>query len=80
MVSDTPSSAFVLSMICCALNPASAYWVVLMTSFLPASASAVGGGVARTFKLGDQLMSLSALYYTYVAQPITTPQTNLKVV
>lgn len=40
----------------------------------------LGGGVARTFKLGDQLMSLSALYYTYVARPITTPQTNLKVV
>ncbi len=40
----------------------------------------VGGGVARTFKLGDQLMSLSALYYTYVTRPFTTPQTNLKVV
>jgi hypothetical protein len=40
----------------------------------------LGGGVARTFKLGDQLMSLSMLYYTYVARPITTPQTNLKVV
>jgi len=40
----------------------------------------LGGGVARTFKLGDQLMSLSMLYYTYVSRPITTPQTNLKVV
>jgi hypothetical protein len=39
----------------------------------------LGGGVARTFKLGDQLMSLSAQYYTYVARPITNPQTNLKV-
>jgi hypothetical protein len=40
----------------------------------------LGGGVAKTFKLGDQLMSVSALYYTYVARPITSPQTNLKVV
>jgi hypothetical protein len=39
----------------------------------------LGGGIARTFKLGDQLMSLSAQYYTYVARPITTPQTNLKI-
>lgn len=39
----------------------------------------LGGGVARTFKLGDQLMSLSALYYTYVTRPLTTPQTNLKI-
>ncbi len=40
----------------------------------------LGGGVSRTFKAGDQLMSLSALYYTYVTRPITNPQTNLKVV
>jgi hypothetical protein len=40
----------------------------------------LGGGVARTFKLGDQTMSLSALYYTYVTRPVTSPQTNLKVV
>ncbi len=39
-----------------------------------------GGGVAKTFKLGDQLMSVSALYYTYVARPVTSPQTNLKIV
>ena len=39
----------------------------------------LGGGVARTFKLGDQLMSLSAQYYTYVTRPLTTPQTNLKI-
>ncbi len=38
-----------------------------------------GGGVSKTFKLGDQLMSLSAQYYTYVARPVTNPQTNLKV-
>ncbi len=40
----------------------------------------LGGGVAKTFKLGDQLMQLSAQYYTYVARPITSPQTNLKIV
>lgn len=40
----------------------------------------LGGGVAKTFKAGDQLMSLSALYYTYVTRPITNPQTNLKIV
>lgn len=40
----------------------------------------LGGGVAKTFKVGDQLMSLSALYYTYITRPIANPQTNLKVV
>lgn len=40
----------------------------------------VGGGVAKTFKVGDQIMSLSVLFYTYVTRPITNPQTNLKVV
>lgn len=40
----------------------------------------LGGGVAKTFKLGDQLISLTALYYTYVARPVTSPQTNLRVV
>lgn len=40
----------------------------------------VGGGVARTFKYEDQLMSLSLQYYTYVARPLASPQTNLKVV
>jgi hypothetical protein len=40
----------------------------------------LGGGVARTFKAGDQLMSLSVLYYSYVTRPISNPQTNLKVV
>ncbi len=39
----------------------------------------LGGGLGKTFKLGDQLMSLSVQYYTYVARPITTPQTNLKI-
>ena len=39
----------------------------------------LGGGVSKTFKLGDQLMSLSAQYYTYVTRPISNPQTNLKI-
>ncbi|MGA7745879.1 MAG: hypothetical protein WCC70_11310 [Candidatus Aquilonibacter sp.] len=39
----------------------------------------LGGGVAKTFKAGDQLMQLSASYYTYVTRPINSPQTNLKV-
>ncbi len=40
----------------------------------------LGGGVAKTFKSGDQLMSISALYYTYVTRPLANPQTNLKIV
>ena len=40
----------------------------------------LGGGVARTFKDGDQLMSLAVSYYTYVTRPLASPQTNLKVV
>ncbi len=38
----------------------------------------LGGGVSKTFKLGDQVMQLSLQYYTYVARPITAPQTNVK--
>lgn len=40
----------------------------------------LGGGVAKTFKAGDQLMQLSVSYYSYVTRPINSPQTNLKVV
>jgi hypothetical protein len=40
----------------------------------------LGGGVAKTFKSGDQLMSISAFYYTYVTRPLANPQTNLKIV
>ena len=40
----------------------------------------LGGGVAKTFKAGDQPMSLAVSYYTYVTRPLTSPQTNLKVV
>jgi hypothetical protein len=39
----------------------------------------LGGGVARTFKDGDQLMSLAVSYYTYVTRPLGSPQTNLKI-
>lgn len=39
----------------------------------------LGGGIARTFKVGEQLMSLNVSYYTYVTRPIASPQTNLKV-
>ncbi len=40
----------------------------------------VGGGVAKTFKDGDQLMQITALYYTNVVRPLAAPQTNLRVV
>ncbi len=40
----------------------------------------LGGGIARTFKDGDQLMSLTALYYTNVVRPLAAPQTTLRVV
>jgi hypothetical protein len=40
----------------------------------------LGGGVAKTFKAGDQLMQLAVSYFTYVARPSSSPQTNLKVV
>lgn len=39
----------------------------------------LGAGISKTFKAGDQLMSLTVQYYSYVARPITSPQTNLKV-
>lgn len=47
----------------------------------PGSAWAVpiGGGISKTFKAGDQLMSLAVSYYTYVTRPITTQQTQLRV-
>jgi hypothetical protein len=40
----------------------------------------LGGGIARTFKDDEQLMSVSVLYYTYVVRPLASPQTNLRVV
>ncbi|HEY2554264.1 MAG TPA: hypothetical protein VGI15_03360 [Candidatus Cybelea sp.] len=39
----------------------------------------LGGGVAKTFKDGDQLMQLAAVYYTNVVRPLTAPQTTLRV-
>jgi hypothetical protein len=38
----------------------------------------VGGGVAKTFKLGDQPMQLGLFYYTFVERPVTSPQTDLR--
>jgi hypothetical protein len=34
--------------------------------------------VAKTFKAGGQLMQLSAAYYTYIARPLSSPQTQLR--
>lgn len=39
----------------------------------------LGGGVVKTFKAGDQLMSLAVSYYTYLERPIATQQTQLRV-
>jgi hypothetical protein len=38
----------------------------------------LGGGVVKTFKLGDQPMQLGLFYYSYVERPITTPQNFLR--
>ncbi len=40
----------------------------------------LGGGVAKTFKDGDQLMQITMLYYTNVVHPLAAPQTNLRIV
>lgn len=40
----------------------------------------VGGGVARTFKVDEQLMSLTLLYYTNVERAAGQPQTQLRLV
>jgi len=40
----------------------------------------LGGGGSYTFKLGDQLMQLSALYYTNIVRPVSAPQTTLRLV
>jgi hypothetical protein len=47
----------------------------------PGSAWAVplGGGVGKVFKAGDQLMSLTVEYYTYVSRPVSSQQTQLQV-
>jgi hypothetical protein len=63
-------------------------WAVSTSPIMTANWSAaqnkwavpIGGGVARTFRDGDQLMSLAVSYYTYVTRPLASPQTNLKVV
>ncbi len=39
----------------------------------------LGGGASKTFKLGDQLMQLSVLYYSFVQKPLNSPQTTLRI-
>ena len=39
----------------------------------------LGGGVGKTFKAGDQLMSVAVQYWTYVVRPIASPQTQLRI-
>ena len=39
----------------------------------------VGGGIAKTFKDGGQLMQVSVLYYSDVVRPLAAPQTTLRV-
>jgi hypothetical protein len=38
----------------------------------------LGGGVSKTFKLGDQLMQLGLSYFTNVKKPTYAPQTTLR--
>ncbi len=38
----------------------------------------IGASLVKTFKAGDQVMQLSIAYYTYVARPIASPQTQLR--
>jgi hypothetical protein len=46
----------------------------------PKWAVPIGGGITKTFKAGDQLMQLSLFYYSYVQKPLSSPQTNLRIV
>ena len=40
----------------------------------------LGGGISKTFKTGDQLNQLGVYYYTFVTRPLSSPQTQLRVV
>ncbi|MBV8637193.1 MAG: neuromedin U [Candidatus Eremiobacteraeota bacterium] len=40
----------------------------------------IGGGGGKTFKIGDQTMQINMFYYTFIQRPITSPQTNLRIV
>ncbi len=42
-------------------------------------AAPIGGGVNKTFKAGEQVMQLGLYYYTYLARPLGTPQTTVRV-
>jgi hypothetical protein len=39
----------------------------------------IGGGFAKTFKDYGQLMQVSVQYYTWLARPLASPQTDLKI-
>ena len=52
---------------------------VLLMLYLGAFELTVGLSVSNTFKDYDQLMSIAVSYYTYVARPISAPQTQLRV-
>lgn len=40
----------------------------------------LGGGGGKTFKLGDQTMQINMFYYTFIQKPLSSPQTNLRIV
>jgi hypothetical protein len=39
----------------------------------------VGGGISKTLKDEGQLMQVSVQYYTWIARPLASPQTDLKI-
>jgi hypothetical protein len=39
----------------------------------------LGGGVVKTFKVGEQVMQLGVNYFSYVARPASAPQTQLRI-
>ncbi len=55
--------------------------IMTVNSMLPGTkwTVPVGGGVAKTFKYNDQLMSVGLLYYTNVVRAAGSPQTTLRV-
>ncbi len=55
--------------------------IMTVNSMLPGTkwTVPVGGGVAKTFKYNDQLMSVGLLYYTNVVRAAGSPQTTLRI-
>lgn len=39
----------------------------------------LGGGGSYTFKLGDQIMQVAAVYYSNIVRPLSGPQTTLRI-